>query len=156
MSTIYRKTIKGTNEIQTRAHRLAPRARSALILVDGLRSDEALAALIQLQADETLAMLLQEGFIEVAANTSAPPPPPPPPPAAPPAGRPLDLDLLRRTAVRMLNDQVGPAGETMSIRIERAKDLEALRPLLIAARSIIVSMRGEQAGADFISKLSAL
>jgi WD40 repeat protein len=37
MPTIYRKTAKGQSEIETRVHRLAPRFRSLLILVDGRR-----------------------------------------------------------------------------------------------------------------------
>ena len=35
MSTIFRKTAKGTSEVETRANRLPPRLRAALILVDG-------------------------------------------------------------------------------------------------------------------------
>ena len=35
MSTVYRKTAKGQAEIDTRAYRLLPRLRQALILVDG-------------------------------------------------------------------------------------------------------------------------
>ncbi len=50
MATIYIKTADGQNEIETRARRLTPRARSTLILVDGKRSDSELAKLVQ-QAD---------------------------------------------------------------------------------------------------------
>ena len=39
MATIYSKTADGQNEIETRARRLSPRARSTLILVDGKRSE---------------------------------------------------------------------------------------------------------------------
>ena len=39
MATVYRKTDKGRNEIETRANRLLPRLRSALIVVDGQRND---------------------------------------------------------------------------------------------------------------------
>ncbi len=47
MATIYRKTAKGHSEIETRAHRLAPRLRSALIMVDGRRSDDEVRKLIR-------------------------------------------------------------------------------------------------------------
>ena len=152
MATIYRKTDKGIDEIQTRAHRLAPRARNALILVDGQRSDDDLARLVQ--TEETLALLLSGGFIEPVSQTAAATPMAGAPVPAP--ARQIDMVLLRRIAVRLLNDQVGPAAEELSMRIERAKDLETLRPLLIAARKMIVNVRGEQAGAEYISKLSAL
>ena len=63
MSIIYRKTALGADEIQTRARRLAPRLRSALILVDGRRSDEELARMVP-QAAEALAQLAAEGYID--------------------------------------------------------------------------------------------
>ena len=46
MATIFRKTEKGQREIETRALKLAPRFRSALILVDGRRSDAELIAMM--------------------------------------------------------------------------------------------------------------
>ena len=152
MATIYRKTDKGIDEIQTRAHRLPPRARNALILVDGQRSDEDLARLVQ--TEESLAILLSGGFIEPVSQTAAATPVAGAPVPAP--ARQIDMVLLRRMAVRLLNDQVGPAAEDLSMRIERAKDLETVRPLLIASRKMIVNVRGEQAGAEYINKLSAL
>ncbi len=39
MAIVYRMTAKGVAEIETQAHRLLPRLRSALILVDGKKSD---------------------------------------------------------------------------------------------------------------------
>ena len=56
MPLIYRKTAKGLSEIETRANRLPPRLRSALIVVDGKRNLAELRPLI-LQPDETLAAL---------------------------------------------------------------------------------------------------
>ena len=45
MSIIFRKTAKGISEIETREHRLTPRVRNALILVDGRRDLAALKML---------------------------------------------------------------------------------------------------------------
>lgn len=67
MTTVYRKSSKGQQEIETRANRLGPRLRTALILVDGRRSDADLRALIQLEADATLLALLEGGYIEVVS-----------------------------------------------------------------------------------------
>lgn len=79
MATIYRKTPKGHTEIETRALRLAPRLRTALILVDGRRSDAELQHMILQQPDETLRGLVEQGFIEVISITA---------PGAPPAAQP--------------------------------------------------------------------
>lgn len=175
MPNIFRKTRKGQDEITTRAHRLAPRARAALILVDGQRNDEELARLIQVQATETLQTLLDQGFIEVssepvvaspvpaAAPRLATQPPPKPivsetsnPDAPSTIPRSYDFRLVQREAVRRLTDLLGPAAETLAIRMEGCRDLAGLRPLLIQARDLITAMRGKQAGAEYIAYLSAL
>jgi hypothetical protein len=181
MATIYRKTAKGHEEIQTRAHRLLPRLRSALILVDGQRSDEELARLLPVSA-EVLGQLLEQGFIELLAELAALPPrvaapAPPPAPALPDPGpstlnslpgpaslspgspapaRVRNFPLIQREAVRRLNETLGPAAETLAIRMERCKDLETLRPLLVNARQMIANLRGSQAGDDYITALSSL
>jgi len=64
MTSVYRKTIKGVAEIETRANRLVPRLRGALILVDGRRSDDDLHKLISTDPDGTLQALLEQGYIE--------------------------------------------------------------------------------------------
>lgn len=157
MTTIFRKTAKGIEEVQTRAHRLSPRARSALILVDGQRSDDDLAKLITVQAAETLQTLLDGGFIEATATVVAAPATPVAPSPAPLARPAMNFELVRREAVRRLLEQIGPTlGEPLAMRMERTKDIEALRPILITARGVIANLRGERAAADYIAALSAL
>ena len=157
MPTIFRKTAKGVTEIETRAHRLAPRMRSALIMVDGKRSDADLRPLIQQQPDETLAALAEQGFIEVlAAVPDAVPAPRAAPAAAAPAGPAADFEARRRAAVRGLNDQLGPLAETLAIKIERARTADELRPLLATAVQVIGNARGRGAAADFAARFADL
>lgn len=73
MAIIYRKTASGIDEIETRERRLSPRVRSALILVDGRRSLEELAGLVQ-QCDEMLKTLLTAGLIEMVRAPARPGP----------------------------------------------------------------------------------
>ena len=61
----YRKTAKGLAEISTRANKLPPRVRTALILVDGRRTDFELSTMLATEADATLRWLSDSGFIEV-------------------------------------------------------------------------------------------
>jgi hypothetical protein len=161
MAITYRKSSKGTAEIETRAHRLAPRLRSALIVVDGRRNATELHKLIPQQAEDTLATLLEQGFIEAvaadrppaaaaAAATPAPAARPEPRPAA------VDFETRRRDAVRRLTDQVGPMGEALSMRMERCRGADELRPLLGLAAQIIANTRGRQAAADFAARFSDL
>lgn len=151
MAIRYRKTPKGVDEVQTRAHRLPPRARGALILVDGQRTDEELARLIPVQAAETLAALAEAGFIELIAGAPVPAAPAPPPPARQP-----DFKLVQREAVRRLVELVGPSADDLAIRMEAARSMDQLRPLLVHARSLIGNVRGAQPAADYIAALSAL
>jgi len=157
MPTIFRKTAKGVTEIETRAHRLAPRMRSALIMVDGKRSDADLRPLIQQQPDETLAALAEQGFIEVlAAAPDAVQAPRAAPAAAAPARPAADFEARRRAAVRGLNDQLGPLAETLAIKIERARTADELRPLLATAVQVIGNARGRGAAADYAARFADL
>lgn len=135
MARVFGKTVKGQEEIDTRAYRLPPRLRSLLIMVDGKRTDEALHAMLP-QADEGLAALLEQGFVQVLASVvAAPPPPPPSPPPAPvaPAAPVMSLEAIKRAASHDITEALGMEGDLISIRIERAKSLAELQPLLVSA-----------------------
>ncbi len=158
MPTIFRKTAKGLAEIDTRAHRLPPRSRSMLILVDGKRDVEDLKALVTVQAEECLQALSEQGFIEAVGETvrNAPAPavaaPAPPAYGASPAASVADVDGLRRAAVRALNDALGPGAETLAMRLERARTLEELRPLLAQGAKLMAAARGQAAAAAFAER----
>jgi hypothetical protein len=156
MATIYRKTEQGQDEIETRARHLAPRLRSALIMVDGKRNDDELRKLIPQQPDETLQALIEQGLIEVAAVTHAKPASRPEAATAPantvPAALSPNFETLRRDAVRALNETLGPMGESLAMKMEDAASLAELRPLLETAVTVIGNARGGGAAAQFANK----
>lgn len=175
MPIVYRKTAKGVAEIETRAHRLSPRVRQMLILVDGRRSDADLRQLISPGADEALHALAADGFVELvgataapaAAVRTAPPAGPAAAPsaatAAPPASAPVPVAEPapaapglgaqdRRDAVRMLTDLVGPVGEPLALKIEQARSDDELRKLLDMAYQSIRNTRGSFAAAAFADR----
>ena len=155
MGTLYRKSAKGQTEIETRVHRLAPRLRTVLILIDGRRSDNELAKLIPGDAVESFQSLLREGFIEVLSvveerSTQRPPPPPDPTqPGALAQLNPRALERHRRDAVRALMDQVGPMAEAVAMRIEKCREWSELIPALHLAQQIIANTRGNDAAAEY-------
>ena len=164
MSTVYRKTEKGQAEIETRAFRLLPRLRQALILVDGKRSDMELAKLILAEPDATLATLLADGFIE-ATGLAVDIPIPATPTSATPAATPVvpaagasprrpasSVDVLRRDAVRFLNDKLGPAAEGIAMKLERAKTMPEVQPLLVSAAQLVRNISGKAAADDFVAR----
>jgi DNA-binding transcriptional ArsR family regulator len=149
MGIVYRKTEKGQTEIATRAHKLVPRLRSALILVDGKRSDEELAKLIPAPADGVLASLQADGFIEAlaapataAAATQT---------AAPPsvAAVVLTMDETRRRAMRWLSDHLGPYADPLNLRLEKVKTAEELRAALLLAVSFVRQQLGAARAQEF-------
>ncbi|MDO9091505.1 MAG: hypothetical protein Q8R98_22015 [Rubrivivax sp.] len=163
MPIIFRKTAKGVAEIETRAHRLTPRMRSALILVDGKRDAEDMKLLITQQAEETLQTLAEQGFIEavgetVRSQTSSAPAAAPAAEAraAAPTTKPgPDFDNLRRSSVRALNEALGPSAESLAIRIERARNLQELQPLLSQAAKLIGAVRGTAAAEAYAARFPA-
>lgn len=165
MSTIYRKTAKGQAEIETRAHRLPPRLRGALILVDGHRSEADLAKLIPVESATALATLLAEGFIDVfAVLADRPPIPTVDVPLPGPASGPMPLssaaaapasasiESIKRDAVRFLNDKLGPTAESLAVRIERTKTMTELMPLLAQATQTLRSFGGAAVSEEFITR----
>jgi hypothetical protein len=180
MSTVYRRTAKGQAEFGQRSRELLPRLRSTLILVDGKRDLQAISTLLLQAPEVTLAALnaLQaQGFVEAVGPALAPPAPVQaglvrplvqapvqpvtrPAPLAPAFGRAApaagDFKTLQRAAVQALNQALGPAAETLAIRMERANTLDELRPLLNTASQLVGTARGPAAGADFVAKLQSL
>lgn len=166
MPTLFRKTAKGQTEIETRVHRLTPRLRGLLIMVDGKRDLAALSALMPQQADALLQELTAQGFIElVEAAASAPVAPtaaiaaatavaPVVQPTAPSSSA-VEFEKLRRDAVRALTDAVGPAAETLAIRMEKARSPEELQPLLTQAAQVLANMRGRAAADAFTARFPA-
>ena len=156
MPIIFRKTAKGISEIETRANRLPPRMRSTLILVDGKRDSDDMKSLISQQAEESLQALLDQGFIESVGETvrAAAPAPAPAAAAAPAAPRVAtpDFTVLRGSAVRALNDALGPAAESLAIRMERTRGLEELQPLLAQAVKLVANARGPAAAEAFAAR----
>ena len=166
MSMRYQKTELGVAEIATRAHRLVPRLRQALIVVDGRKTEDELRPLLGAAADETLRSLIDQGFIVATVVAD--------PPAQRPQERqqerqqvlaaaasldaldsPTHLAHVRREAVRMLTHWLGPTGEGLAIRIERAKTAAELRPLLEICVQSIRSARGTAPADEFAARFIA-
>jgi len=165
MASIYTKTAKGTDEVATRAHRLTPRQRSLLILVNGQRSDTELRQALGDALDETFATLLQGGFVE-RAGPAAPPPAAAParvsaaPLAAAPASAPKPaaddaaLRQRKRQAANALIDSVGPMAEALAMRMERAADATELDALIETAATTISNTRGARAAQDYANRFT--
>ncbi|MEO7150652.1 MAG: hypothetical protein ABIX46_02900 [Burkholderiaceae bacterium] len=164
MPSIYRKTARGQLEIESRVDRLAPRLRTALILVDGKRDGAALAKVCPGDCEAALATLHAGGYIESVANAAptdavASPTPAAATPAlvveaasARPATGAMDpraLAQLRRDVVRHLIDRLGPMIEGLAVRIEQSANTEQLLPHLQRAGQLLRDQRGAAMADEF-------
>jgi hypothetical protein len=124
-NTVFVKTAKGREEIDSRTYRLPFSNRTVLIMVDGAKDAEALSG-IRPDALEILEHLLAGGFIDTAgaAGPGRLMPVSTPPGKAiesKPAPVAFDLGTARKLAGRGIRANLGPAGETLAIAIEDAK-----------------------------------
>lgn len=73
MSLIYKKTLKGVEEIALRSNNLQMRLRVYLILVDGIKSVEMIQASNPTLAEVEMVLnaLHDEGYLQVASNNSS-------------------------------------------------------------------------------------
>lgn len=157
MAIVYRKSAKGVAEISTRALRLAPRLRNALILVDGRKSDAELARLILTEPAATLNSLLGEGFIEVV--TPAPDAPAQALAASVPAPLATAVDgaafeALRHEAVLYLSSRLGPAAQALAVDLEGASSMSELRPLLAQGAQLLLVVHGIASAEAFMARFA--
>ncbi len=149
MATIYRKTELGQAEIATRALKLPPRLRQALIVVDGRRDVEELRKLIPPPAEDVLQSLLELDCIELAGAPLAAAAQAQAAASAPPVEVVLSLTEARQRAVRWLSNALGPYADPLNLRIEKVKTPEDLRAALVLAANFVRQQLGTGRTAEF-------
>jgi hypothetical protein len=91
----------------------------------------------------------------LAPPAAAPVPGAPGTAAARAPAAPAQFEAMRRDLLRALNDRLGPAGERMAIKLERARDEAEFRALLPSAVQLVASVRGRDAAAAFSARIDA-
>ena len=147
--TLMVKTAKGSAEISTREHRLGPRLRTILIMVDGRLTLAELAARAATfgNAPAIVDHLLNEGFIEPKTAAAAPAPPPPP---ADPMARTVRMTTLDfqggvDDATRSLVTELTRSGNLMTLRgdsLAGMRENEAINPAKFFMRETISRLLG--------------
>lgn len=141
MQAIYVKTAKGQEEIATRAFQLPSRVRSLLVMVDGKNSGEQLVANTAALGDSAafFSMLIEGGFIEAVAVSSPAASAPAEQVKAPPK------ELVRKVS-RMVTDILGPAGDSLTLRLEKAASQEEFAKHVEQCRIVIDNAAGKKKG----------
>jgi hypothetical protein len=143
---VFQKTQKGREEIEKRTHRLDSRRRTLLIMVDGRASAGDLAAKAAHIPDAMalLQSLWTEGFVEPAGDVAEE--------VAPPAGA-MPLDELKRAACKAIGRLMGPDGDSLALKLERAPTHEAFLAEAARVREALRSFLGPRQAEEFWKSL---
>jgi hypothetical protein len=122
-TAVLAKTAKGAEELKSRAHGLAQKLRSLLIMVDGgSTAGDLLAKFGGIPEVEVgLQTLVDQGFVEIRGAPMAAPAAPHAAPSAPSAAAPQTRQQAMSALTRMLHDAIGPDADTLTGQLEKAK-----------------------------------
>jgi hypothetical protein len=166
-TTIYHKTDKGSEEIQSRKYKLAPKQRTILILIDGHTSAGDLdnAAKHMGLGEGYLEKLEHDGFIAAATTTEAKPAQSGPAvqgraPTAAAKGAPLDENTLFRNAHHFMNDTavdaLGMRSFFFTLKLEKCGTRRELAEMLDDYSKVIAKGSGEEMAAILTNRARAL
>ena len=144
---VFQKTPTGREEIEKRTLRIDHKRRTLLILVDGRSSAAELAGKAAHIPDSMalLQSLWTDGFVEPVGAVVAQ--------AEPPAGGQRSLDELKRAACGAIERLMGPDGDSLALKIERAPTLEAFFAEAAKARDALGAFLGPRKAAEFWKSL---
>ncbi len=149
--SIYRKTARGVAALATRSGALAPRARMALILVNGQDSLALLAAKLGTDAMALVEMLFDGGLVEEVVPEVVPAPPAPlPAPVVPADAR---LAALKRKAIVRLTPHFGPDVDVVCRPLLAAATHEAYVAALAAIESKLSIYLGRKGAGKLLTDL---
>lgn len=172
MPTVYRKSLKGIDEIAFKSGTLPLRLTSYLLAVDGVASTDELAARNPHlpSMDVILNGLMQQGFIELVAPNAVPAAPPvaaaapraayeapamqpAPAPAAVPG---LQLESLKANMVRDVSSLLGSDAGPVINKIQNCRSRDDLFATMMGIKKIITLYVDKAAGDQFAMRYESL
>jgi hypothetical protein len=163
-TTVYFKTEAGIDEVKARALGLRAELRRLLILVDGAAPLSRLSVFVRgSEIDYLIAELELLGLVATAMNAPALGGEPievrtavaPAAPLIPTEPTSTQLAAVRRAAVSMLHELLGPEADALTIKIERCKDSQELRVAVTEIRLTLDRQRDTETGQRFLDAVRA-
>ena len=172
--SVYRKTEAGVAEVQVRTLGLRSELRRLLILIDGTATLDRLAAFVRgSEIDFLVAELEYNGLVTSAPIVPIVPTAPigtgqptinasaagaaNPPSHSANAGmegvlEPTAAQVLavRRVAIHMLHEILGPDADSVAVKIERCKNSQEMRVAITEVRQMLDRQRGAVVGQRFL------
>jgi len=147
---VFGKTPKGAAELAARSGALSLAQRRLLILIDGVRDVDQLAAIVPSALDESLDVLEQGGFIALASGAAGGNDTEQGASTMIPEAEMTTVQEAKTRAVRAINELLGPAADGLAMAIETASSGEELRPLIREAERLVALAHGAAAAQSFI------
>ena len=166
--SIYIKTPKGIEEVERKAHGLAPKARRVLITIDGKRDRAGLEAIFPPAVlGPVLDDLVAQGLIREVAGEPATGPAVAPAaagvasqPAFVPTAGPLSrlpigsfLAAQKAAITTALYEALGPDAEPLIIKVEKARSLQDLAALASSFEELVAKIGGRKKAEAFANLL---
>jgi hypothetical protein len=167
---LFQKTPLGVGEIKSRAMGLGPKTRQLLIVIDGHKTCQDLLRIMpQAELQEQLALLTAALLIErldttehfYAPNGNASQSTFSPTFAPTQASQTLldpliDMVTARSRISHALIDTMGPHGETLASRVEKAKDFQEIKELLATIAPAVEAFGGRSALQAFVQRVGKI
>ena len=150
---IFGKTPKGTEELASRSGALSMAQRRLLILVDGVRDAEQLAAIVPSAFDESLTVLEAGGYIVLVGQSGRGADAAPTTSMSIPESEMTTVHEARQRAAKEVRELLGPEAEALAQAMEAASSGDELRPLVREAERRIASADGEAEAQAFIIRI---
>jgi hypothetical protein len=163
-NAVLAKTAKGLEEVKSRAHGLAHKLRTMLIMVDGVATvGEILAKFGGVpEIGAALDTLARDGFVEVKGlkgGAATAPAATAPATASPAAAGPATVPHTRGEALgaltRFLHDNLGPDADLVTGRLEKAKTQAEFTAAVERCADMLGAMRGAQKAQLFRDRAKA-
>jgi hypothetical protein len=161
MATIYRKSLKGIDELASKAGNIPMRLLSYLVAVDGVSSvDELSATHPHLPSmDVIFNGLMQQGFIEVVSTASRSPASPRAaanPVAAPAAAPGIHLESIKGNMVRDVSTLLGSDAGPVIKKIQNCQTQDDLFAAMMGIKKIVSLYVDKSAGESFAGRYAVL
>jgi hypothetical protein len=167
MSTVYRKSLKGIDELASKSGSLPLRLTSYLLAVDGVSSTDQLASRNPHlpSMDVILNGLMQQGFIEVAsvavsANAVGARPMAAPSPLravnTPPAAPAFDIEPVKANMVRDVSSLLGSDAAPVINKIQNCRTRDDLFAAMMGIKKIVTMYVDKAAGDQFAARYDSL
>ncbi len=150
---VFGKTPKGAAELAARSGALSLAQRRLLILIDGVRDVDQLAAIVPSGIEESLGVLEQGEFIALVGSTTGGTNTVQGASTTIPEAEMTTVQEAKTRAVRAINDLLGPAADRLAMAIEAAKSGDELRPLIREAERLVAMAHGAAAAQAFIDAI---